>query len=206
MKGNAINVRLNGKMPSAADILLTYGPIVVFFWTIFEGETIVVIAGYLIHQGLVSPLPIVVAAFLGTFVSNEAIFFIGRHHVAEKYVTRIKTSRHFTRALQLLERWPTLFIFLSRFVYGFRIVGAIAVSMTGISAIRYFIINLASAAVWAVAFTILGYLAGATVEVWFGRLHHFSHKIGWAILIGVVFFVIWQFVSRRLRQARKNAA
>jgi len=193
-------------MSGAEDILLTYGPIVVFLWTIIEGETIVVIAGYLIHQGLLSPLPVVVAAFLGTFVSNEAIFFIGRHSMAEKYVARIKASRHFARALQLVERWPTLFTFASRFVYGFRIVGALAISMTGVSGARHFVINLASAAVWSVVFTVVGYLAGATVEAWFGRIHHLSHKIVWALLIGVAFYLIWHFVSRRVRQARKNAA
>ncbi len=193
-------------MPGVEDILLNYGPIVVFLWTIVEGETIVVIAGYLIHQGLLSPLPVVIAAFLGTFVSNQAIFFMGRHQIAEKIVERIKTSQHFTRALQLLERWPTPFIFASRFVYGFRIVGALAVSMTGMSGMRYAAINLVSAAVWAVAFTTVGYLAGATVEAWFGRIHHLGHKVGWALLIGIVFYVIWHFVSRRVRQARKNAA
>ncbi len=106
----------------------------------------------------------------------------------------------------MLERWPTPFIFASRFVYGFRIVGALAVSLTSISTMRYAVINLVSAAVWAVTFTIVGYLAGATVEAWFGRIHHLSHKIGWALLIGAVFYLIWHFVSRRMRQARKNAA
>jgi len=193
-------------MSTVEQLLLTYGPLIVFLWTLFEGETVVVVAGYLIHQGLLSPLPVIVAAFLGSVLSDQAIFFIGRHHVAERYVARVKHHRHFARALGLVERSPTLFIFSFRFLYGLRTVGALAVSMTSVSLLRFTLVNALSAAVWAVAFAALGYALGQTVETLFGRMHAIEHKIGWALAIGVGIFAIYQLVKRRLRRPKGSAA
>jgi membrane protein DedA with SNARE-associated domain len=193
-------------MSTIEQLLLTYGPLIVFLWTLFEGETVVVVAGYLIHQGLLAPVPIVVAAFLGSVASDQIIFFMGRHQVAERYVARIKQQRYFARALEWVEHRPTLFIFSFRFIYGLRTAGALAVSLTSVSLLRFTIVNALSAAIWAVAFTMLGYLLGKTVEAVFGSLHAIEHKIGWAVAIGVAVFLVGRFFWTRLRRAKENAA
>jgi membrane protein DedA with SNARE-associated domain len=193
-------------MSNIEHLVLTYGPLIVFLWTLFEGETVVVVAGYLVHQGLLAPVPVVVAAFLGSVLSDQIIFFIGRHHVAERYVARVKHHRYFARALQWVEHRPTLFIFSFRFLYGLRTVGALAVSLTSVSALRFTVVNTMSAAIWAIAFTMLGYALGQTVEAVFGRLHAVEHKIGWGLVIGLAFFGLYQLIKARLRRAKENAA
>ena len=73
-------------MSTIEQLLITYGPLIVFFWTLFEGETVVVVAGYLVHQGLLAPIPVAVAAFLGSVLSDQAVFFMGRHRIGSRYV------------------------------------------------------------------------------------------------------------------------
>jgi membrane protein DedA with SNARE-associated domain len=67
-------------------------------------------------------------------------------------------------------------------------------------------VNALSAAIWAVAFTTLGYILGQTVEAVFGEVHAIEHKIGWALAIGIVVFALYQLVKERLRRSKRNAA
>jgi hypothetical protein len=59
-----------------------YGPcfyLLTFLWTFLEGETFVLVAGFAASQGLVDPLLLLTAAWLGSFCGDQFYFAIGRH-------------------------------------------------------------------------------------------------------------------------------
>ena len=55
-----------------------YFYLLVFVWTFFEGETIVLFAGFAAAQGLLDPLLLLVCAGLGSYLGDQCYFWLGR--------------------------------------------------------------------------------------------------------------------------------
>jgi membrane protein DedA with SNARE-associated domain len=66
--------------------------------------------------------------------------------------------RSVERALRLLQRYDVVFILCFRFVYGVRTVSPFVIGMSGVSPLRFVLLNMVAAALWAVAFSVAGYL------------------------------------------------
>ena len=107
-------------------IVARWGVAAVFTGAMLEGETAVIAGGLLAHQGLIAwPLALAAAA-LGSFLSDQFFFAAGRRYRDRPFVQRWTQKRAFAKALRLLERYPTGFIFGFRFLYGFRTVSPVA--------------------------------------------------------------------------------
>src|SRR3977135_2305693 len=52
--------------------------LITFFWTAVEGETFVIIAGFLAQKGYLNIGGLFVAAWLGSFFGDQVVFAIGR--------------------------------------------------------------------------------------------------------------------------------
>ena len=140
-----------------------YGLLGVFLTAAAEGEIGVLIGGAMAHLGRLNPIMVALAAWIGSFVSTQAFFHIGRSQRDGRWVRRIKRRRAFTRTMQWIERRPRLFCFFYRFVYGFRIAGPVGISLSGIDSRTFALINLFSALLWGIGATALGWWAGPTV-------------------------------------------
>jgi membrane protein DedA with SNARE-associated domain len=70
------------------DFITTYGLAVVLIGAIVEGETIVVMAGFLCHQGLMDPAGVFIAAFLGSWIGDQGLFVLGRRFADAPFVQR----------------------------------------------------------------------------------------------------------------------
>jgi membrane protein DedA with SNARE-associated domain len=55
-----------------------YSYLIAFVWTFLEGETIVLFAGFAAAHGLLNPILVLVAAWLGSFSGDQLYFWIGR--------------------------------------------------------------------------------------------------------------------------------
>jgi len=58
-------------------LVSTYGYPALLVGTFLEGETILVIAGFLAHRGYLELPGVIVAAFLGTFSGDQIYFWLG---------------------------------------------------------------------------------------------------------------------------------
>jgi membrane protein DedA with SNARE-associated domain len=67
-------------MPTFESVLADYGLLAVIFLTFLEGETIVIVAGFLSHQGYFNPYLLGLCAFTGTFCGDQLWFYLGRRH------------------------------------------------------------------------------------------------------------------------------
>src|SRR5260370_27455341 len=52
--------------------------VIAFVWTFLEGETVILFAGFAAAQGLVDPLLLLTAAWLGSFSGDQCYFWLGR--------------------------------------------------------------------------------------------------------------------------------
>ena len=193
-------------------MLADYGLLAVLVGTFFEGETIVIVAGFLSHEGYFSPYLLCLCAFLGTFAGDQAWFYLGRKHAHFKIVQKVTTFPQFARVIRLIETHPIKFILSFRFVYGIRNISPVALGLSRISALKYLILNGIAAAVWAVTFTTIGYVFGQAAETFVGRLAGAQNKIIAAVIAGLVVYFAFKIGLKQwnkltaARRAREAAA
>lgn len=146
-------------------LILHYGYTALFVGTFLEGETILIIAGYLAQEGMLDLPWVIIAAFLGSFAGDQSFFFIGRYKgmgfLAQRPAWQGKTEKAFA----LLTRHQIPIILGFRFLYGIRNVTPFVIGSTGLHPLRFFVLNFIGAAVWAIAFGSMGYHLGTFVEV-----------------------------------------
>lgn len=140
--------------------LKEYGYIVLFFWSILEGELGLVMAGIMAHTGdMILPIAIIVGAF-GGFVGDQIYFYIGRFN--KKYIhEKLRDQRRkFAIANLLLKKYGWALIFVQRYMYGMRTVIPMAIGLTKYSGRQFAIINLISAFFWSSLTIIPAYYFG----------------------------------------------
>jgi membrane protein DedA with SNARE-associated domain len=184
-----------------ASFIATYGLVVVLVGAIVEGETIVVMAGFLCHQGVMDPLGVFLAAFVGSWIGDQGLFVLGRRFAGAPFVRRQVARPLFARVLARIEANPTQFILAFRFFYGFRVVSPIAVGVSSIPASRYVVLNTVSAIAWAALMTAIGYALSAVFHVTAGALPAIEHKIVAALAAAVLVFIAVFLLTRRLRRS-----
>lgn len=147
----------------------TWGYLILFCWSILEGELGLIFAGLATHDGHMNLFLAIFVAGLGGFVGDQIYFYIGR--LNKKNLKKMLSSqrRKFALAHILLKKYGWPIIFIQRYMYGMRTIIPISIGLTRYSAFKFAIINLLSAWVWA-AITI--------VFVWyFGEL--IWEIVGW---------------------------
>ncbi len=131
------------------ELLQHYGYVILYFWSILEGETGLIMAGIMSHTGHMNLGIAIFIAGLGGFTGDQIYFYIGRYN--KKYVYRkFKGQRRkFALAHVLLKKngWPI--IFSQRYMYGMRTIIPISIGLTRYNAKKFAFVNLLSAWCWA---------------------------------------------------------
>lgn len=177
------------------ELIKEYGYIILFLWSILEGEMGLIMGGLLCHTGDMSlPLAIFVAG-LGGFVGDQIYFYIGRYN--KGYIQRKMYSqrRKFALAHLLLKKYGWPIIFVQRFLYGLRTIIPISIGLTRYSAKMYGLINFLSGFVWASITIVPVYIYGEEILGVFNWVkQHFYVMIPLAlVMIGTLF---WYFHTK----------
>lgn len=184
-----------------AELIQTYGYAAVAVGTFLEGETVLLLAGAAAGRGHLSmPLVIAVAA-VASFAGDQLFFHLGRRYGNPLLRQFPALQPHTVRARALLERYSTPLILSIRFLYGLRVAGPLAIGMSDVPWLRFLLLNLAGAIVWAVAVAMTGYWSGhllvrllAAINV--GELW----SLAALLLIGVLWWLIARSRSRRAQR------
>ncbi|MGE4367807.1 DedA family protein, partial [Thermomonas sp.] len=116
-------------------------------------------------------LPWVLAvATVARFAGDQLVFYLGRAYGPALLQRFPRLETRTTRARVLLERHNTPVILSVRFLYGLRIAGPLAIGMSGVGWLRFFVLNLIGAVVWACAIAIVGYGSGHALAALLGMV------------------------------------
>ncbi len=129
--------------------LREYGYVILFLWSIAEGEMGLVMAGIMAHTGDMLYFESIFVAGLGGFAGDQIYFYIGRFNkglIQSKLYTQ---RRKFAIAHLLLKKYGWPIIFMQRYMYGLRTIIPMSIGITKYSAKKFALINLISAWVWA---------------------------------------------------------
>ena len=131
------------------ELMKEYSYIILYVWSILEGESGLIMAGIFSHTGDMNLYLSILVAALGGFSGDFIYFFIGRYN--KKYVHKklISQRRKFALTHLLLKKYGWPIIFVQRYMYGMRTLIPISIGLTGYSSKKFAIINFLSALVWA---------------------------------------------------------
>ena len=104
-----------------SELLQQYGYVAVFFAGLFEGETILMLGAFAVHQGYLSLVPLIACGAAAAFLTDQFYFHLGRRKGAELLASRPKLRAHIERVNGFVSRHPVATIFLMRFAWGLRI-------------------------------------------------------------------------------------
>jgi len=131
-----------------------YGYIILFIWSMLEGESGLIMAGLLSHTGDMNLFIAIFVAGLGGFAGDQVYFYIGRFNKKYVYKKLKGQRRKLALAHLLLKKYGWPIIFAQRYMYGLRTVIPISIGLTRYDAKTFALINLLSAWCWG-ALTIL---------------------------------------------------
>ena len=178
-----------------AQLIADYGYWIILAGTLLEGESVLILAGFAVHRGLLDLRTVIAVAVIGGFLGDQAFFYAGRHY-GERLLARFpQHAAPAVRAKELLAKYHIPVILGVRFMYGLRAVLPFTIGMTGIPALRFQILNLIGAAIWASTGAGLGYLLGDAAEHLLGRLEHYEGIL--FLLIAAAALGYWWFSRRR---------
>jgi membrane-associated protein len=178
---------------------LTFAEAALFVGFVLPGETAVLLGGVLANQGRVSLPAIAAVAVLAAILGDSVGYEVGRH-----FGTRLLASRLFERRRSGLERGQQALrnnggraVFLARFTAFLRAVMPGLAGAAHLPYRRFLAFNAAGGLIWAIGFTLLGYLVGASYR-------EVESIAGWAgeVILAVVILAVIVLVIRRRRRER----
>ncbi len=138
-------------------LLHQYGYLLIFVITLFEGESILLIAGILAHQGFLNIELCILSAFLGSVIGDQLFFQLARQEGYE-FVRKFKyVSAVLPRARRLVKKHGTYIVLFARYIYGLRTALIVMCGLAKMPRVKFTSINVAAGLIWAVSYGFLGY-------------------------------------------------
>ena len=190
------------------ELLHNYGYWTILIWTFLEGETVVIIAGILASRGYMDPKLIAICAFCGSCTIDQIMFLLGKYQGRAALDRFPKLAKRAERAEELVRKYETPLILCFRFIYGVRNVTAIMLGINRVNHIKFTLLNIIGAAVWAMTFTYGGYYLGTLFMKFIEEASSVVlYILAAAVVVGLVLFIRQRIRSKKLAQAdEKNHA
>ena len=172
-----------------------YGYLAILLGTFIEGETILIVGGFIAHLGFLKLPYVMITAFIGSFLGDQFFFILGRLKGPVLLSRFGKVQKRVDKIQVFLERHKNLIMTGFRFIYGIRILTPIVLGMNHkISAKRFFIFNAIGAIVWSVVVSLGGYLFGEALHLIMKDIKQYELKI----IIGIVVIGLLAWLLNRL--------
>jgi len=202
---NLYNAPVDGITNKFIYLMKEYGYIILFAWSILEGEMGLIMAGLLCHTGdMWLPIAIFVAG-LGGFTGDQIYFYIGRYNKAYVHTKFKGQRRKFALAHLLLKKYGWPIIFAQRYMYGMRTIIPISIGLTRYDAKMFAFINLLSAWVWA-AITIVPvwYFGDEILKLLEVAKEHWYFAVPFVLLFGGSIIYYFQKATQKKDKKETN--
>ena len=145
---------------------------------------------------------VVFVAFLGTMMTEQVLYFVGRIYGMKLIDRYPKLKEKSQKVIEFLRKYDSIFIFGCRFVYGIRNISPIMIGVANIPPLKYSALNIPAAFVWAVVVAGAGYAFANVVEKAKDNLAYVQYG-ALVLLMGSLFYFI--FKKQKKSRNKKNS-
>jgi len=183
------------------EFISQYGYIAIFILTFFEGESVLIAAGFLAFSGYLDVYLIIFVATVASYVGHGAFFLIALKrrdafiNFAGKFI-----KINLQKLESLMAQYGVAAIFISQWIYGFRLMSAAVLGLSRMGKTKYFSYLLISCLIWATLCTCAGYFFGTALKDILGDIKEYEKHIAVGVLVAG--FIIW--IIRYVRK-KKNS-
>jgi membrane-associated protein len=204
-----------GILRFVSGLLLAHGYVVIFIGAALDnfglpasGDVVLFAGGWFSNRGHAALPLVMLSGFAGALASDNAVYWIGRIG-GRPLITRVLKMRflHFLINEGTLEKVERYFeahggkmVFVGRFGPGLRSMTPLFAGVSRMKYYKFFPYNLSAAAVWAVAYTLVGYVFGA----YWSELLAVAQSFGYGI-VALVVLALSALLMRRLLRRRSRA-
>ena len=204
----------SGVLDFVTGLLLTHGYLVIFLGAALDnfglpssGDIVLFAGGFFANNGQAALPLVMLSGFTGALVSDNSVYWIGRIG-GRPLIDRILKIRllQFLINEKSLERVERYFdshggktVFVGRFGPGLRSMTPLFAGVTRMGYYRFVPYNVAAALVWAVVYSLIGYVFG---QYW-SELLAVARSFGFSV-VALVALVIVAFVLRRRYRRKKT--
>ena len=179
-------------------VLERFGYYALFVGTFLEGETILALAGFFASRDYLSFPIVVVVAFFGAYIGHIFWFYLGRSHGSRLLKKYPHFEKRMSRGLQLIAKYGATSIFVSQYIYGFRIAMAIAFGLSPINFRIFMILQAISCVIWSFLIAGAGYFFGELIETILGKIERIElYATAFIVLIALI---IWIWHKRQEKE------
>jgi membrane protein DedA with SNARE-associated domain len=203
----------SGVLDFVTGLLLAHGYLVIFLGAALDnfglpssGDIVLFAGGFFANNGQAALPLVMLSGFAGALVSDNSVYWIGRIG-GRPLIDRILKIRllHFLINEKSLEKVERYFdshggktVFVGRFGPGLRSMTPLFAGVTRMGYFRFVPYNVAAGLVWAVVYSLVGYVFG---QYW-GELLAVARSFGYTIVALLVLVVIALVLRRRYRRKK----
>jgi membrane protein DedA with SNARE-associated domain len=155
-----------------ARLVADHGYLITFLGALFEGETVLTLAGLAAHRHYLHLSVLIVLASTGSFLGDQIYFMIGRRY-GKRLMARFPRFKPAIRRVDaLVVRYAGVAVIAVRFLYGLRTVGPIAIGASRMPWHKFALFNALGAVAWSAVWLMGGYLIGELVHMLIGDMRH----------------------------------
>jgi len=156
-------------------------------------------AGFLAFHGYLDTVIVILVSATASYVGHSAFFLIALYK-REGFLRLIQRfiKVNLLKLEALVARYGTAAIFITQWLYGFRLLSAAVLGLSRMGTAKYFTFQLISCVIWAVICTSGGYFFGATLKNFLGDIKKYNIYV--AIGVMVAGFIVW--LVRDVRKRR----
>jgi membrane-associated protein len=177
-------------------LIETFSYPAIFAGAFFEGETIVLIGSYLAAQqkyGLHLPY-VTLLSGIGAYLGHVVFFVLGRLYGEKILKFFPHKAFHIERSKKFFNKYGTLGIFISQYVYGVRMAFAVAIGISDIAWSKFLFLQLINCMIWSIIVTTVGAFFGKAIHDYLGE----NPMIHWII---ISIFVLIVLIILRIHRA-----
>ena len=189
-------------LETLTELIKNYGYLAILIGTFLEGETILILGGFAAHMGFLELHWVIVSAFAGSFSGDQLYFYIGRYYGPKIIAKRLSWQAGAEKVYKHLHRHQNLLILSFRFFYGLRNVTPFAVGAARVSRMRFFLLNLVGAIIWAISFGYAGYLFGEAFRLFLSDFKRYELYV----LLGLILIALVIWLATLIRNRRRALA
>ena len=187
-----------------SQLIEQYGLYAVFFLVMIEGDITLLMAGVLAHSAFfgdsatASFARVLVWGTLGGVASDNLAYLAGR--AFGKSVRNFRFYRSSKERMQrLTDRFGTLSIFLSKYIYGLRWASCTFYGVAHMPYVRFLLLSLASCFVWVLILSGIGFFFSTAVMNLLGDFR----RLGKALLVIVIVGILGFYLVKRVWLSKK---